>query len=263
MRDLFKIGRTLSRGRASALPPGWERPFDLLRRKWKEVPAGEQRLLTDSLLALSGGDLLALWRRACDEATTGQAFGVRGWYHLLYRDILRGKRVLDVGSGFGIDALTFAEHGARMTLVDIVESNLVVLERLCHLLDLREVKFLYMEDVGSLATLPDDYDVIWCQGSLINAPFEVIRMEIQELLRHLPIGGRWIELAYPEARWKREGQLPFERWGERTDGPGTPWMEWYDLPKLEAAFAPARFDVVLQFDFHNSDFNWFDLVRRA
>ena len=101
-----------------------------------------------------------------------------------------------------------------------------------------------------------------CQGSLINAPFEVIRQECQELLRHLPVGGRWIELAYPKARWVREGSLPFEQWGDKTDG-GAPWMEWYDQAKLQAALAPARFETVLYLDFHNNDFNWFDLLRVA
>jgi hypothetical protein len=102
---------------------------------------------------------------------------------------------------------------------------------------------------------------MWCQGSLINAPFEIIRHEAQLLLKHLPAGGRWIELAYPQRRWEREGRLPFERWGENTDGPGTPWVEWYDLSKLKRALAPAEFDVILYFEFHNGDFNWFDLER--
>jgi hypothetical protein len=30
------------------------------------------------------------------------------------------------------------------------------------------------------------------------------------------------------------------------------------LKRLE----PAEFDVVLSFNFHNNDFNWFDLIRR-
>jgi SAM-dependent methyltransferase len=235
----------------------------VLRRKWKEVPGGNARLSTDELLRLPDEELLAVWRRALEEATVGPGFGVRGWYHLLYKDVLRGKRVLDVGSGFGLDGLTFAQHGARVTLLDIVESNLGVLKRLCGLLRLRDVDFVYLEQLESLSGLRRDYDVIWCQGSLINAPFEAIRAEAQLLLRHLPVGGRWVELAYPKARWHREGELPFDRWGERTDGPGTPWMEWYDLAKLRSALAPARFDVVLHFDFHDQDFNWFDLVRRA
>lgn len=40
-------------------------------------------------------------------------------------------------------------------------------------------------------------------------------------------------------------------------------MEWKDLPKLERLLQPVTFEVILAVDFHNADFNWFDLVRRA
>lgn len=241
----------------------WENPFEVLRRKWHEVPMVDKRISTKELLEMPDKKLLDLWSRIRLEATTAENFDVRGWYHLLYRDILREKLVMDVGSGLGIDGITFAQHGARLSFVDIVESNLAVLERLCRLLNLTNVDFCYLENLNSLSALPANYDVIWCQGSLINAPFEVTRVEVQELLKHLPVGGRWIELAYPKARWERDGKLPFEKWGELTDGQGTPWVEWYDLPKLKALFEPAQFDVILHFEFHNSDFNWFDLIRRS
>ncbi len=241
--------------------PKWDRPFEILRKKWHEIPSGTARVTTKQLLDLPDGELLDLWSRTRLNETAGAGFGVRGWYHLLYAETLRGKRVMDVGSGFGVDGITFAQHGAHITFVDIVESNLAVLRRLCKLLDVKEVNFHYLEDINSLSALPTDYDVLWCMGSLINTPFDVTRAEAQELLKHLPVGGRWIELAYPEARWKREGYMPLDRWGERTDG-GAPWMEWYDLDKVRALLSPAEFDVVLYFDFHNNDFNWFDLIRR-
>ncbi len=241
----------------------WEQPFELLRQKWCEVPAGRSRLHTGKLMQLSDNELMDVWNSMRVTDTTGAAFGIRGWYQTIYKDVLRGKQVIDFGSGLGIDGITFAQNGAGMTFVDIVETNLRVLQRLCGLLGLRNVDFLYMKDIDSLAPLGNDYDVIWCQGSLINAPFEVIRAEAQALLKHLKPDGRWIELAYPEGRWIREGQLPFDRWGERTDGEGTPWVEWYDLSKLQAVLKPAEFEVVLNFEFHNGDFNWFDLKRRA
>lgn len=239
----------------------WEQPFELLRQKWHEVPSASERFTTKQLLDLADEQLLEWWTKARLEATTGPAFNIRGWYHLLYKDILQGKKVLDVGSGLGFDGITFAQSGAHITFVDIVESNLMILRRLCRLLNLTHVDFCYMENIDSLANLPVDYEVIWCQGSLINAPFDVIRLEAQELLKHLPPGGRWIELAYPKVRWEREGRLPFERWGEKTDG-GAPWIEWYELEKMMDRLSPAKFEVVLHFNFHNNDFNWFDLVRQ-
>ena len=248
----------------SLLTQAWQRrPFDKLRRKWGVVPAGDSRLVTKQLVDLPDTELKELWERVRVTATSGSAFEIRGWYHLLYADVLRDKQVMDFGCGLGIDGITFAQHGTRITFVDIVESNLIVVQRLCKLLGLQNVDFLYMRDIDSLSNLGTGYEVIWCQGSLINAPFYLIREEAQELLRHLKPDGRWIELAYPKGRWEREGRLPFDQWGEHTDGAGTPWVEWYDLSKLRAALEPAEFEVVLYFEFHNGDFNWFDLKRRT
>jgi len=118
-------------------------PFTVLRKKWSEVPAGQTRISTEYLLDFSEQKLLEKWQAIRSQATTRPAFHVRGWYHLLYKDILRSKKVMDVGSGLGIDGITFAQHGARMTFVDIVESNLTLLERICRILNLTHV------DVGS------------------------------------------------------------------------------------------------------------------
>ena len=97
-------------------------------------------------------------------------------------------------------------------------------------------------------------------GSMINAPFEIAKSEALDLLKHLKKDGRWIELAYPKVRWEREGSLPFEAWGEKTDG-GAPWIEWYDLEKLLQRLSPFKFKPILSLEFHNGDFNWFDLLR--
>jgi 2-polyprenyl-3-methyl-5-hydroxy-6-metoxy-1,4-benzoquinol methylase len=241
----------------------WVEPFDTLRKKWHEVPAINDRITTTQLIKMSDKDLLQYWSCLRTNALSHENYSIRGWYHTLYMDIVKDKMIMDVGSGLGIDSLSFAQQGARVTCVDIVESNLNVLKRLCALEKIQGVDFCYLENFKSLSTLPKNYDVIWCQGSLINAPFNIIHMEVQELLKHLPIGGRWIELAYPRKRWEREGKLPFSKWGELTDGIGTPWVEWYDLNKLNCLFEPAKFDVVFQFNFHNDDFNWFDLIRRS
>lgn len=238
-------------------------PFGVLRAKWNEVPAGDHRLSTIEIAKLPDDELLGQWQEIRKTATTGPNFDVRGWYHALYKDVLRGKRIMDVGSGIGIDGITFAQAGAAITFVDIVESNLEVIGRLCRILGIKEVDYCYLHDLSALNRLDRDYDVIWCQGSMINAPFEVMREEVAVLLEHLPLGGRWVELAYPKVRWEREGCLPFEVWGERTDGLGTPWVEWYDLRKLLQRLAPATFGVILELEFHNGDFSWFDLIRRS
>lgn len=244
--------------------PAWDKPYDTLRKRWDAVPTTHTEFVsTKKLIDLSDQDLLAEWEKAREDITTGPEFAHRGWYHALYADGMRGKKVMDVGSGFGVDPITFAQHGAKVTFVDLVDTNLKVLERLCKIMGLSEVRFVLFEDLNSLRPLDADYDVIMGMGSLHNAPEHVMKPEYQELLRHLKVGGRWLQLAYPRTRWIREGRTPFSRWGELTDPGKTPWAEWYDLPKLLKMFEPARFEVVLYQEFHNSDFNWFDLLYRG
>ncbi len=240
-----------------------EAVFDLLRTKWSTVPAGlDNRRSSTDLLALPDSELKDLWLGVHREATTGEGFAVRGWYQTLYRDVLKGKSVLDVGSGMGIDGVEFARRGARVTFVDIVESNLQVLKRLCQIFGAPDVRFVHLQNLASLNGLPE-FDVIWCQGSMINAPFDFSARESAAIMRHLKPGGRWIELAYPRERWERDGRPAFSVWGTMTDGEGTPWMEWYDLDRLLKRLAPATFAPILALNFHNDDFNWFDLVRTS
>jgi 2-polyprenyl-3-methyl-5-hydroxy-6-metoxy-1,4-benzoquinol methylase len=259
LKDFRKTGKP-SEGKSAA----WDKPYETLREKWGSVPSGENVFeKTTNLMELPDDELLARWEKARHEITTKHEFAHRGWYHTLYAEGMRDKKVMDVGSGFGVDPITFARHGAKVTFIDLVETNLRVLERLCKIMNLKDVQFVLFEDLSSLKPLDIDYDVVMAMGSLHNAPDHVMKPEYQELLRHLKIGGRWLQLAYPKSRWIRDRKPPFKVWGQYTDGPGTPWCEPYDLEKLMGMFAPAKFDVVLYQEFHNSDYNWFDLVYRG
>lgn len=237
-------------------------PFATLRDRWRHVPAGAHRYDTGELMAMPDDALVAFWRARRHEATTGDAYAVRGWYHDLYRNAFAGKSVLDLGCGLGMDGISYAEAGARVTFADIVPGNLDIVARLCRALGI-EARTAYLDDFAAIDALPGPFDAIYAQGSLIHMPADLVRDEAQRLLEHLPVGGRWIELAYPRERWQRDGALPFTEWGRNTDGEGTPWAEWCDLEKRLASLAPAQFAPLLAFNFHGDDFNWFDLVRRA
>jgi SAM-dependent methyltransferase len=237
--------------------------FAVLRQKWCEVPfCRMDRIQSRDLLNFSDEDLLEAWTKALEDQTLGKNYDCRGWFYTLYRDQVRGKKFMDVGSGLGFDGLTFARAGAEVTFVDIVEDNLAIVKRMAKIFGLDNCTYHYFKDFDSLSALDCDYDFIWAAGSLINAPFEFTKAECGRLVEHLKLGGRWVELAYPKTRWEREGKLPFDRWGDKTDG-GAPWIEWKDLTKIRSLLEPAQFNVVLHFEYHQSDFNWFDLERAA
>jgi hypothetical protein len=143
-----------------------------------------------------------------------------------------------------------------------VEPNLKLIERICRLKNLHNVKFLHLMRIEDLARLDGEYDAVFAHGSLHHAPAEVLKSEFTTLASRLRTGGRFIMLAYPKSRWEREGSPAFSEWGKMTDGEATPWAEWYDVPKLLGQLAPHRFHVLMTFDnIANSDMNWFDLVK--
>jgi SAM-dependent methyltransferase len=177
-------------------------------------------------------------------------------------DTVRNRRILDIGCGFAYDSLTFAEWGADVTLVDIVKEKVELVGRVARLLGL-DVRTHYTSSLESLETLPTDYEIVLAIGSLHNAPAKVMRPEYAELARRLEVGRQMVGCSSPtRRRWQREGSLPFDEWAAHVDGPSTPWEEWLDVPKLLDLLAPARFDVVFYREWHNQDFNWFDLVLR-
>src|SRR5438876_6911035 len=83
----------------SSQPEFWRDPFKPLRAKWKVIPLASQlRARIGDVMELPDHELLRLWNDALDEQVT-----VRGWYHDLYDDGVRGKKVLDIGAGLGFD----------------------------------------------------------------------------------------------------------------------------------------------------------------
>lgn len=231
------------------------------RDKWRELPAGGEtlgRTYSGDLLSLDDASLMAHWRRMNEAAIVPD---VRGWFHCLYGDVFAGRRVVEVGSGFGFDGISFLTRGAHWTFSDLVVDNLNVVRRVVESLGLGErASYLHVENERSFAGLKGGpYDAVWAIGSLHHAPFDIARTETLDLLRHLKAGGRWIELTYPYERWLREGSLPFSEFGKRTDGERTPWAEWYDLEKVKRRLFPSRTTTILDFTTGGGNFGWVDL----
>lgn len=222
-----------------------------LAKKWQEVPAGAdtdgRRQSADMMLKP-----LDEWENLFKNAAE-----LRGWWWRLYAPQFKGKRVLEIGSGMGFDAVHFASAGAEWTCCDIVQSNLHVITRVSEARGLR-IKTLLIEGLASFDQLSDDYDAVWANGSLINLPFADAQAESHAIIQHLKPHGRWIELAYPRERWVREGSPEFSKWGTMTDGEGTPWVEWYDLERLKQRLFPHRLLPVLDLRFSGDSYIWIE-----
>ncbi|MGA2806277.1 MAG: class I SAM-dependent methyltransferase [Acidimicrobiales bacterium] len=244
---------------AGAHREDWSDPFAVARRKWDEVPSGNDvRERSAELLGLSDVALLEHWEDARRRDTEGPGFGIRGWYHRLYRDLVGGKQLLDIGCGLGFSTITFAEYGAQVTFVDVIEDNLQVVRRVCGLKGIN-ARYYWVGTMEDFAALPHDFEVVTSIGSLINAPLLVTAEEVAAILPHVADRARWLHFAYPRSRWVRDGWPPLWAWGSMTDGPGTPWMEWHDRKKVLSLFKGVRAEVLFECEWHGGDFNWFDL----
>lgn len=233
--------------------------LDISREKWREVPGGDtlDRVYSSDLLTISDIDLRKHWQALCN---AGSHPTHRGWYQVLYREFMAGRRVVEVGSGLGFDGIHFMELGAHWTFTDIVKDNLAIVRRIVDMHGLSDrADYLWIDSPHALEQLPSDVDVLWVNGSLHHAPFEIAREEAQILLTKLKPGGRWIELFYPYERWQRQGKLPFSEWGKFTDGPRTPWAEWHDAERIKQRLFPAATTTLLDYRFGGGQYGWLDL----
>jgi len=228
-----------------------------LRERWKELPAARQeRMFVADLARRTDAELMELWRRSRDE-TSG--YDVRGWYQQAYKQKFAGKTVLDFGSGFSVDGMFFAQHGAKVTFADIVPENLALLQRISSMLGLDTTTY-YIEDFFRY-DFKSKFDVVMCMGSIINAPLPFTRRQIDALRPFIVEGGTVVIFGYPKERFETSRVRNGREFGVYTDGERTPWCEWLDRARVQALFG-AGFDVVYERNFGTSgiEFNWFELT---
>ncbi|WML35475.1 class I SAM-dependent methyltransferase [Clostridium sp. OS1-26] len=185
---------------------------------------------------------------------------VRGWYQNLYKEKFKGLKIADVGPGVGIDGIHFAEQGAEVTFVDIVQDNLKLIERVCNIKGIK-ANYYFIDDFFNYKFI-DKFDGMIFIGSMHNAPFEFSKKQVDALMSHVKVGGKALMLAYPKERYIASGAESFEEFGKMTDGERTPLCEWYDDEKIKELFGK---DFVLEwsrnFGQDNIEFNWFDLTK--
>jgi hypothetical protein len=229
-----------------------------LRQKWVEIPATRQgRQFSSDILAWSDAQLLEYWETCRRETSTPE---VRGWYQERYQDQFRDRYLADIGPGIGVDGIFFAQQGAKVTFVDIVQDNLKLLERICRIKGV-SAEFYFIDNFTEFH-FAQPFDVFLAVGSLINAPFDFTRRQVRAMTKFLKVGGKMLMLGYPRERYLRVGARNGAEFGKRTDGERTPWAEWYDDDKIRVLFGPDfRLEWSRNFGKNNSEFNWFDLTK--
>jgi len=228
-----------------------------LAEKWHEIPtAPMSRGSSIDQLSLPDSEFLAWW-----DGLEQLWMAYLGFKFEVYRDFVRGKKLIEVGPGAGVFGVQLLREGATVTFMDVAEPNLLLIERVCHLKNIQGATYLTIRAFRDPAKASDDYDGIFAIGSLHHTPSEIAKPEFEALASRLKIGGRFVALTYPKERWINDGSKPFSEWGKFTDGERTPWCEWYDVEKFLAQLSPYKFRILMDFNTRDNNFNWFDLQR--
>ena len=112
-------------------------------------------------------------------------------------DKYRGRKVLEVGCGLGIDSVKFAKAGAELTCIDLSDTSVNCTRGLIEGLGL---KATVQQGSAEHLDFPDNsFDVVYANGVLMLVPDE--RKAVAEIRRVLKPGGEALVMLYHRRSW--------------------------------------------------------------
>ncbi|MHC4952573.1 MAG: class I SAM-dependent methyltransferase [Planctomycetota bacterium] len=109
----------------------------------------------------------------------------------------RGKKVLEVGCGLGIDSYKFAKAGADLTCIDLSRTSVANTRRLLEHLDLRAE--VLQGDAENVPVPDESFDAVYSYGVLMLVENE--QKAYDEVLRVLKPGGEALVTLYHRRSW--------------------------------------------------------------
>ncbi len=225
--------------------------------KWTVLPAGKSRIAVNDLLGLDDRALREIY-----ESFKPFWDKERGWEHKRYASYFNGRNVLEIGSGLGYDAISLAKSTTKWTCADILDANLQVVKRIAKLHGILNISTQLMAEI-----LEHDFkrifNAFYAHGVLHHIPFELAQKQVAHISCFLEPGTRVVLLMYPRERWEHCGKPAFEDFGAMTDGPGTPWAEWYDDNKIKKLFGE-EYELIetIPWGWKNIEFINFELIKK-
>lgn len=214
------------------------------RDAWSSPPVDDVGYVPASDLMALGDDSLRL---VMDRMMRTRYQGWRNhkglWVKAMKLDSALGLNVLDYGCGVGIEAVKYAQAGARVSLGDISWLNLHLAARVMRLYGYRAAALYRLEDGFPQIPAHPWFDVVNMSGVLHH--IENPRAVMAEVTRWLDPGGEVRVMVYSDEGWRiacgseppREvarhpQQEEFTRFFDQVGE----WADWYDGPRLEKRF---------------------------
>ena len=150
----------------------------------------------------------------------------------LYKKLVPGKKVLDIGCGAGRDAVVFVKNKFDYLGIDASERMLKVAKE-----RVKKGKFRKM-DFYKLKFPANSFDGTWAAASLLHIPKNRIRDVLKQIKRILKSGGISL-ISLKEKRDFEEGFVPYER------NPGTfRYWSYYTQKEFEGILKSVGFKII-------------------
>lgn len=115
---------------------------------------------------------------------------------------MQGKKVLEIGCGIGTTTMSFVQHGAIVTAVDLSENSLELARRRAEVYGVQDKVTFYQANAEELSSsIPaDKYDLIFSFGVIHHTPHP--DRVLAQLSAFLKPGGKIKLMVYHRYSWK-------------------------------------------------------------
>ncbi|MDB5282630.1 MAG: hypothetical protein JWO06_1705 [Bacteroidota bacterium] len=230
--------------------------FEQNKNWWSRLPEGSGRRRVETLMKYPDWWLKFKYKRF-------KKFWEheRGWEYEKYSVMFKDRDVLEIGGGLGNDGMTYAKTARSYTYAEIKNVQLEFLKRITALFNVHNAKFELMDSITH--QFPNSYNAFLAHGVLHHVPFEVAKVEFDNIDKYLLPGSKAVFLMYPKQRWEASNKPSFEEFGKFTDG-GCPWAEYYDETKMKDLVGPGYvLDNTKLWGEGNIEFVNFEFTKRA
>ena len=161
-----------------------------------------------------------------------------------YASLVPGKKILDIGSGAGRDAVIFTEAGFDYTGIDASQAMLDVAKERAPKGTYKQMDFYNLDFPG------DTFDGFWAAASFLHVPKSEVVPCILEARRILKKGGiGFISVKQKEKDGMNEGLITQERFG----GTISRYFAFYDPEEFNKYITDSDLEVIDEAMYHEDD----------